>query len=308
MRVLVTGASGFVGRYVLEELQQHGHTVIPMLEPGIATQGYENAQVADLRDPESLAAAVQSSKPDGCIHLAGCAFVPLSWSDPRLVFEINMVGAINVLEAFRHHQPDARYVFVSSAEVYGRKPLEGIIDENTPLTASNPYAAAKIAADLTTLLYAGKYGMHTMTVRPQNHIGPGQADAFVVPSFAKQLAAIARGRTEPLMRVGNLESKRHFVDVRDVARAYRLLLEKGSAGEAYNVAADSSTTIQEVLDLLCDQLGIRPEIFVDPERFRPADESLALSAGKIRKQVGWSPQIPLEKTLEDILESYRTRP
>ena len=181
---------------------------------------------------------VSELAPDACIHLAGIAFVPLGWTDPELVFSVNLLGTINVLEAFRLGAPKARLLIVTSAEIYGRVPGSHAFAEDAPLTPDNLYAVSKMAADLSSLLYARRYGMHVMTARPGNHIGPGQSPRFVTSAFAEQIVKIARKQTEPVLKVGNLECERDFTDVRDVARAYRLIAEGGRAGEAYNISSE----------------------------------------------------------------------
>ncbi|MEM7393225.1 MAG: GDP-mannose 4,6-dehydratase [Verrucomicrobiota bacterium] len=291
MRVLITGADGFVGRYVLEELASGGHERIEFS--------------GDLRDAEATRKLVEEARPEACIHLAAIAFVPQTWEDPAHAFEVNVNGTLNLLEAFRAIDSAAPILVVSSSEVYGREARETPLRETDDLRPSNPYAISKAAADRMALLYAARYGMKIMTARPNNHIGPGQAASFVISSFAQQLIRIAADPSDNIMRVGNLESRRDFIDVRDVARAYRLLIERGEAGEAYNIASGQLFAIQTVLDQISVILNVQPKIEINPDLFRPTDEQPRLDTRKIEDHVGWKPEIPLETTLRDIVDGLK---
>jgi GDP-4-dehydro-6-deoxy-D-mannose reductase len=307
MRVLVTGAGGFVGRHLTEELRKAGHTPYCFDQepaPGISR---ERMFTGDLRDAEGLSDVVCEVRPDACVHLAGIAFVPVGWSDPHLVFSVNLVGTVNLLEAFRAHAQEASILIVTSGEVYGEASGREPLTEESRMAPANPYAASKLGADLTSLLYARRYDMHVMTSRPDNHTGPGQSPLFVTSAFAEQLADIADGRAQPKMHVGNLDNERDFTDVRDVARAYRLLIEGGQKGEAYNIASGRQVSIRSVLDLLCDAAGVRPEIEVDRARYRPTDFKPILDISKIKNDVQWEPEIPLRTTLQDVYADARTR-
>lgn len=305
MRVLVTGAHGFVGHHMVAELRSSGHEAIRLSRPQDCPQPGPDDVLADICDAARLAEAVREAKPDGCVHLAGIAFVPTGWSHPELVFEVNVTGTLNLLEAFRHHAPGARVLCISSSLIYGNKDGGSELTEDAPFAPESLYAVSKLAADLNTLLYARRYGLGSMTARPCNHIGPGQSADFVVSSFAHQVAEIAAGRHEALMRVGNLDSEREFMDVRDVARAYRLILERGHAGTAYNVTTGRIVKIGYVLDRLCELAGVKPRIEINPARFRPTDSQPRLSAARLRGDTGWEPQRRLEDTLADIYASVR---
>jgi GDP-4-dehydro-6-deoxy-D-mannose reductase len=178
------------------------------------------------------------------------------------------------------------------------------LSEDAALLPENPYAVSKVAADLTTLLYARRYNVPFMTARPANHIGPKQSTDFVVPAFASQVAAIAAGKRDPLMKVGNLESDREFTDVRDVCLAYRLILEKGTPGRAYNIATGRFVKIRFILEELCRQAGVTPKLETDPALFRPTDSQARLDTTRLRTETGWQPRFTLEQTLKDILASF----
>lgn len=310
MRVLITGASGFVGRHLIEALNRAGHVSVALDLPAAAPAAGAETVACDLMNAGELAAVIRRIQPDACIHLAGIAFVPMGWTDPCTVMNVNVIGTINLLEAFRHESPRARALIVTSAEIYGRDPRPAPIREDDPKHPSNLYAVSKLSADVTALLYAKRYGMHVMTARPQNHTGPGQANRFVAPSFAEQLIRLSQSEGEPVLRVGNLNSRRDFLDVRDVAEAYRLLIEKGRPGEGYNVASGDVVRIRDLLDQLCELCGVRPRIEVDPERYRPVDDPPLLDTRRVRQTTGWEPRIPIRRTLADIVEDMkeRTRP
>jgi GDP-4-dehydro-6-deoxy-D-mannose reductase len=303
MRVLVTGAAGFVGGHAIPELTQAGHEVVAMVMPGQSTglTGCAAVEAAELGDAAMLADLVKRHQPDACLHLAGMAFVPTAWEQPQEAIRVNVIGALNLLEAFRHHAPQAKFLTITSAQLYGHTPRDHAITEDEPAIADSIYSVSKWASDNCTLLYAKRYGMTAMTARPCNHIGPGQSESFVVSSFARQMIEIANGRREPLMKVGNLESEREFTDVRDVARAYRLLLEKGQAGHAYNISSGRLMKIQKVFDLLLELTGAAPRIEIDPALYRPTDTQPVIDTRRIREHTGWEPQIPLEQTLRDII-------
>lgn len=314
MRVLVTGANGFAGRHTVKDLQQAGHTVSGFdLASSPATLPALDMHTGDIQNKDAVNEVVAKTRPEACVHLSAISFVPEGWRNPEALFSINLLGTIHLLEAFRRQAPDARILVVSSAEVYGLRPRPRPVKEDDLLDPDNPYAISKAAADRLALLYARQHGLRVMTVRPYNHIGPGQAPHFVVASFAAQLVAItkgqaiAKGQAPAVLKVGNLDSRRDFSDVRDVARAYRLLLEHGQPGQAYNLCSQKTTTIRAILDQLCDLSGAHPAVEVDPQRYRPAGERPSLDTKRIETDIHWKPEIPISTTLRDILaETTRT--
>ncbi len=305
MRVLVTGSQGFAGRHLIRELRQAGLAIgaFDMVNADAQSSGINYYQ-GNIQDQKAVEQAVQHFLPEACIHLSGLAFVPDGWTNTETLFSVNTIGTIHLLEACRRHAPAARILVISSAEVYGRQYARKPAEESDPLFPDNPYAVSKAAADNMALLYARKYSMHTMTARPGNHIGPGQSPNFAVSSFAAQLAAIAAKARPAIVKVGNLESKRDFTDVRDVARAYRLLIEKGRPGEAYNIASGRETSLRFILDRLCEVTGIKPAVEVAPERYRQPEERPLLNTAKIAKEADWKPEIDMEKTLRDIAAEW----
>ncbi|MDD5482829.1 MAG: GDP-mannose 4,6-dehydratase [Kiritimatiellae bacterium] len=305
MRVLVTGSQGFVGRHLVEELRRQGWTIGAFDLPAPGGLGNEiRYYQGDIQDRQAVDQAVKLFLPEACIHLSGIAFVPMGWTNAETLFAINVSGTIHLLEACRKHAPAARVLVISSAEVYGRQTGRDAADEDSPFHPENPYAVSKAAADQTALLYARQYSMPVMAARPGNHIGPGQSPDFVVPSFARQLGEIAARRKKAVIKVGNLDSTRDFTDVRDVARAYRLLIEKGRAGEAYNIASNREVSIRFILDRLCRIAGIDPDIEVAPERYRQPEQRARLATSKITRETGWKPEISLETSLRNIMKEY----
>lgn len=260
----------------------------------------------DVRDLDSIAAVLAEVKPAAILHLGGIAFVPLGWTEPQRVFSVNTIGTLNLLDAVRQRAPATRVLVVTSAEVYGSHPTSVPLAEDAPYRPDNIYGVAKAAADHSALLYAAHHRLAVCVARPSNHIGAGQSKDFVSTAFAAQLAAIAAG-APPAMRVGNLDQRRDFTDVRDVARAYVLLLEHGQSGQAYNIASGRMTAIREIFETLCAIAQRHPAIEVDPALYRPTDDRPAYDTARIRAQVGWMPEIPLRQTLEAVYADVLAR-
>ena len=241
MHVFVTGSSGFAGVHLARELLAHGHRVSgfnDVTAPPTAAREVKHYS-GDVRNATDVRTAVTEAAPDACVHLAALTSIAEGTSSPDDMLAVNVHGTLTLLNALRELCPAARVLVVSSSTVY--RPSEGApVREDAPLEPLNLYAASKAAADLSALAYARAYRMNVMTVRPTNHTGPGQDARFVVPAFAQQLMAIKDGTSASPLKVGNLESRRILLDVRDVVRAYRLLLEHGRPGLAYNLSAGAS--------------------------------------------------------------------
>jgi GDP-4-dehydro-6-deoxy-D-mannose reductase len=299
MRVLVTGACGFVGKHVLTEFAAHGYEVIGLdIGPPPSGLSEDCFIAANITDAALMVKVVADLSPDACVHLAGLAFA--GGENPQNILTINLVGATNVLEAFRLAKSKARILFISSAHVYGMKARPAPIKEDDPLNPDTFYSIAKMAADRISLLYANTFGLDVMVARPHNHIGSGQSPQFAIASFARQVKAISTGAS-PVIKVGNLDNRRDLTDVRDIARAYRLLLEKGQTGKPYNIASGREIRIGDVLDKLCVLAGVRPKIVRDETLYRPLDQNPILDTTRLREDTGWQATIPIEKTLTDML-------
>ncbi len=298
MKVFVTGCNGFAGRHAIAALRQSGHEVVggDLVCP---PHGPCPCVEIDVRDLASIAGALETVRPDAVLHLGGIAFVPLGWTEPQLVFSVNTIGTLNLLDAIRRQGRPMRILVVTSAEVYGSHPAPAPLAEDAPYRPDNIYGVAKAAADHAALLYAAHHHLDAMVARPSNHIGAGQSKDFVSSSFAAQLADIAAG-SKSVMRVGNLDQRRDFTDVRDVARAYVRLLEQGHSGNAYNIASGRMIPVREILDTLCDIAKVRPQIEVDPVLFRPNENRPTYNTARILAHVGWKPEIPLRQTLEAV--------
>ena len=286
-------------------LRAAGHEAVGS-DVGSPAGGTSTYLPLDVRDPDSIASVLAEVVPDAVLHLGGIAFVPLGWTQPQRVFHVNTIGTLNVLDAVRQHRPAARVLIVTSAEVYGSHPAPAPLAEDAPYRPDNIYGVAKAAADHAALLYAAHHRLDVMVARPSNHIGAGQSKDFVSSSFASQLAAIAAGAA-PLMRVGNLDQRRDFTDVRDVVRAYALLLERGHAGLAYNIASGHLIPVRDLLDGLCGVAQVRPQIEIDPGLFRPDENRPSYDTARIRDHVGWKPEIPLRQTLEAVYADLLSR-
>lgn len=313
MSILITGADGFVGLYMVEFLLKKGIKVYGTTWSGInkkALQELDN-QVhlieCDIRNSTAVDDLIQKSSPDRIIHLAAQTFVPVSWKNPAETIMINMIGTYNLLGAVERFKKEARVLVICAANQYGHvAPDEIPIKETTPFRPDNPYAVSKIGVDMIAYQYFISHKLDTIRIRPFSHTGPKQDTRFVCSDFAKQIAEIEKGKKEPVMYVGNLEAVRDFLDVRDVVKGYWLALEKGVSGEVYNICSGIGFSIQEILDQLLEQSQVNIEIRRDPNRMRPSDVPIIVGDNsKFRQATGWTPQIPMDQTLRDILDYWR---
>ena len=291
MRVLITGASGFVGRRLLPSLRNEGLDVI----------GADRE--VDVTDPDGLGGALDRHRPDAVVHLAAMSSVARSWQAPDECYRLNFLGTRNLLRQVETRLPTARLLLIGSADQYAAtSPRSRPMDESTPLQPRSPYARTKAAAELLARR-AAERGLDVVCVRAFNHTGAGQPDLFVVSSFARQLAAIAAGRSAPTMRVGNLDSVRDFLHVDDVVRAYQLLLDRTVPAGVYNVAGERATPIREVLSRLAALAGVSPSIERDPDRWRPTDW-LVGDAGKLRAATSWQRTVSLDAILAELYDYW----
>lgn len=313
MRIFVTGATGFAGSHLVESLVADGHEALALVHPATSHQSLPDHPLisgieGDLLDADSVRTAVAQAKPDVIYHLAGQAYPARSWDVPALTLAVNTGGTANLLQAaVAYGRP--RVVVVTSAEIYGP-----ITQKELPLTEKtlpqprHPYGVSKWAAGMLVPLYWQRYDLPVVEARPFNHIGPHQALGFVVPDFASQLAAIKLGQQPPAISVGNLDAQRDFTDVRDVARAYRLLAERGKPGQGYLICSGQAVSIHYLLNTLIELAGVAVEVTYDPARMRPSDTPcLYGDFAKIRRDVGWQPQIHLRQSLADALVEWEGR-
>jgi GDP-4-dehydro-6-deoxy-D-mannose reductase len=248
-------------------------------------------------------------QPSAIVHLAGQASIEQSFKQPYDTFQSNLQPLINLFEGCRALNLTPRILVITSAEIYGRISADQLpVRENAPLRPANPYSVSKAAQDLLAQQYFMSYGLPIVIARPFNHLGAGQSEAFVATAFAMQIARIEADLQAPVMKVGNLQSSRDFTDVRDIVRAYTLLLDKGQAGEAYNVASGTSVTIVSLLQKLLALSSRQIEITLDTERLRPIDVPvIAASYEKLNAATNWQPQIDLDSTLRAVLDDCRQR-
>lgn len=309
MRILVTGVSGFAGRYATRELVRRRHEVIGLDRvPAPADLPLTLRYVGDLTQPETLVECLRDAQPDACLHLAGLAFVPQGGAQPRINFELNTLGVLNLLEAARQTAPNLRMLVVTTAQIYGPGQMgrETPVTEEAPFRPDSLYTIAKAAADELALFYARQFRLPVLTARPHNHTGPGQSPAFAVPAFARQIYRIARGEIPAVLRTGNPDSLRDFTDVRDVVRAYALLLEQGQPGQAYHIASGRLVRMGDLIDRLARLANIPFTREIDPALFRPTDSSILINTQRISQETGWHPEIELDTTLRDIWQSLST--
>jgi GDP-4-dehydro-6-deoxy-D-mannose reductase len=298
MRALITGAGGFVGHHLQRHLESSGDEVIPSDR---ADGG------PDLLDADGWTGLLADVRPEVVYHLAGDADVGGSWRHPRETFEANAIGTLNLLLAAR----DAgvrRVLNVGSADVYGRVGPDRLpIREDHPLEPVSPYAASKIAADFLGLQATLGWDLEVIRVRAFNHIGPGQSERFVAPAIATRIARNeVEGRDE--VPVGDLTPRRDLTDVRDVVRAYRLLVELGEPGEVYNVSSGEAVAISELADQLLAMAHREMRMVIDPDLLRPVDIPVLIGdSSKLRAATGWQPEIPIPTTLKDLMDDCRTR-
>jgi GDP-4-dehydro-6-deoxy-D-mannose reductase len=309
--VLVTGAAGFVGSWLIRALQETAVRVVGTCLPGTRNDKLDvEWEELDLRERSALDAMLARVRPRWIVHLAALAQPAAAALRPLDALSANYLVVDALLEAMRARAPHARLLLVSSGEVYGFQAAGAPPhDESRPLRPDSLYAATRAAAEQRAVLAVERDGLDVVRARPFNHTGPGRGAAYAESSFARQLARIERGEQEPRVRVGNLDARRDFSDVRDVVCAYRLLLERGERGAVYNVASGRARSIRSLLERLIGCSRVRPAIEVDPALYRaaaPDQIELAGDASRLRA-LGWAPARDLDQTLAEVLRDWRGR-
>ncbi len=300
-RILITGGTGFVGSHLIALLRADNTSIISMSSSKRLADipGAEYLRV-DIRNPEEVRVALREASPDEIYHLAAVSAVDASWKNPRHAFDVNVLGSYNIFDAALNLSPAPRVLNVSTSQVYASS--DSVLTESSPLHPDNPYAATKAMTELLTVQYGRSRGGGIITVRPFNHTGPGQLPHFVLSSIAKQLAEIRIGIRPAVLALGNINVRRDFTDVRDVVRAYKMIMDKGSPGETYNVCSGTTTGLREIVEMFRKAAGVEVSVESDNEKIRSNDSDIVWgSPSKIRERTGWIPEIPMVKTIQDML-------
>lgn len=311
-KAFITGLTGFAGKHLAAHLLEKGFSVsgtylIPESASQLENRDKIDLHQLDLLDYDKTASIVNSLRPDYIFHLAAASSPRDSFKDPMGTFTTNISGELSLLEAVKKAELlDSKVLIISSAEIYGHvKPEDIPMDEDTPFMPTNPYAVSKITQDYLGLMYHLTNKLSVVRVRPFNHVGPGQAPAFVISAFAKKIVDIEKGR-ETLMKIGNTTSKRDFTDVRDMVKAYLLALEKGEGGEVYNLGSGKSYLISDILEMMIGMSKTEIKTENDASLVSPSnDPELLCDPSKFINLTGWKPEIPIEKTLQDTLDYWR---
>jgi len=271
--------------------------------PAERTAGAEDSRLLDIRDSSAMSALIEELRPQQIYHLAAITSLSAAASDERAAFDVNIWGTRNVLAAARKLSPPPRILNVSTSQVYGGS-AECPIAEDAPLNPQNTYACTKAAAEMIARQYATN--CEVLNIRPFNHSGPGQSSSFVLSFFAHEIAAIELGHHDPILRTGNLNVRRDFTDVRDVVRAYSLLLERGRRGETYNVCSGNAYLVSDALDFLISLAHAKIQVQQDPAKARKGEPDTCYgSYEKLARDTAWHPTISFEQMLTDILQYWR---
>ncbi len=309
MKALIIGGSGFVGYYLTDHLLHDCGWSVSITKLGNESIEENNVNIynLDILDKKSIVTLLKEVRPDYIFHLAAQSSVLLSWKNPALTVDVNIKGSVNVLDAVRELDYKPHILLIGSGEEYGHiQPDEIPIKESNHIRPGNIYAATKACQNMIGNIYANAYQMDIIMVRAFNHIGPKQSPIFVVADFCKQVAEIEKGLQEPVIRVGNLSAKRDFTDVRDVVRAYSLLIQKGKAGEVYNVGSGISVSINKILQMILSYSSMDIKILQDKNKLRPVDVPIIeADVSKLLKVINWTRKYALDLTIQDTLEYWR---
>lgn len=304
--VLIFGIGGFVGKYLSQELLNAGYEVYgsDVIKPESLPEQVRFAE-GNLLNSENVEKLISGVKPDMIVNLAAISSVGASWSIPQTTISVNVVGALNILEAARKMENKPKVMFIGSSEEYAvsDKP----INEEMPLDANNPYGISKVTQERFAALYRERYGMKVYCVRPFNHTGIGQKDSFVLPSFCKQAAEIEKSGKPGTIQVGNLAAKRDFSHVKDIVRAYRLIIEQDDCTKIYNVGSGVAYGLDEMLNYIVGLSTQKISVETDPARFRPVDTPvICCDRNLIGRELGWEPEFTVFDALKEMYEYYRS--
>lgn len=306
-KVLIFGAGGFVGRYLTDEFAANGYTVRESdirIPDWAGNDFFKN----DLMDYEDVKGLIARELPDVIINLAAISSVGQSWRMPQLTVSVNVVGSLNILQAVKECYEAGsmpKVMFIGSSEEYAES--DHPVSEESPLDSNSPYGISKMTQERFASLYGREFGIDVYLVRAFNHTGVGQADTFVLPSWCKQAAEIDMTGKPGTIRVGNIKVKRDFSDVRDIVRAYRLIIEKGTPGKAYNVGSGTAHSLEEMLEVITGLSDQEITIKVDQDRIRPTDTPvICCDNSLIKEELGWAPEYDIYDTLREMFDHYRT--
>lgn len=304
MRILVTGAGGFVGNHLCPLLSSNGHEVLALDHSNKLKSKEIKSVGGDITDYDTILKIFNEFKPEAVYHLAGLAFIPLCEKDFQKTLDVNVMGTYNLLKASEKTQLLKKFILISTANVYGIVKEEDLpLTEDSPVVPNNNYAVSKLMAEEAVRKYERTHNIPCIIFRAFNHIGPGQAKEYVIPSFAYQISEIKKSESSETLKVGNLAAKRDFTDVRDIVDAYLLALEKGQG--VYNLCSNNEISIEEIVNKLIKISGTGVDTEVDPERLRPNDlPVLKGDNSKVMKELGWNPKYSLDQTLEDIYKQF----
>jgi GDP-4-dehydro-6-deoxy-D-mannose reductase len=307
----VTGATGFVGNHLFDllsktEAEFFGICFPEEPEPGKYPPGF-HMHKADVRSEKEIEESIKFSKPEYIIHLAAVSNVGQSWKKRKETFEVNIMGTFYLFEAVRKHASKARVLFISSSDVYGLlEPHSKPLTEKEPVRPVSPYGFTKMSGENLCRYYSKIEGLDIITARAFPHTGPGQSPDFVCSDWASQIARIEKELSPPIIKVGNIEAERDFIDVRDVVKAYFSLIKKGRRGHIYNVSSGRALSLKKVLDMLLEYSGVEIDIKKDKTKLRKVDIPVLVGDNrKIREEISWTPEVPMEQTLLDLLQYWR---
>jgi len=309
-RILVTGASGFVGQYLIRELVSRGGDIYAACYQPHPTLtkllGEDHVFPGDLTDHSYVKQLISGIRPDIIYHLAALSIVHHDVPTARRALENNLGLQYNLLEEVRQLAPSARLMAICSGNIYGKVNQDELpIKESTPIRPLNAYSVSKLSQEILALQYFYAHSLDVVILRPFNHTGPGQTDNFVIPAFAKQFAAIKKGQQDPIIKVGNLDTARDFTDVEDMVQAYLVAADNCKSGEIYNIGSGKASKIIDILSMMREISGLTVEIEVEPNRQRGVDVPILMAdATKFREATGWQPKIPFKETLAKVLKYW----